>query len=526
MGRAHLGALVGLLGLSLAVPTSGAVVDAGMVAVEVDANPTPDCVADLGALDELCPVAWDQGDAPLPGDDRITVAKYIDEARVILRVPGVPAGHVGVNLSEVRVQHPANRILNSTWLQVNDTLPPEVRHYVAFESRPRRDNVTGTWQDSDEWGVFLPLNVTGEPIAWVAVCWDICQISNHENYFQGDEDGFRPFPSNVFLGDGGDTDHYLRRKADEVGACLIPQVMPAPSCLVLSAAREQMEPALGLYESLTPTVAVGFQFNRTVVQVTPPPASPLGDAGSTAPLAPSAAAGAAGAPGGLQEQFGPEPAEETLPAASRLPLAPARGAESEPGPASPASVLTTTSPALLPWVLGAGLVGFAWLLYHRLRRERALEQVTRRRIHDMIREEPGIRLGTIAGRLDLAYPTVEQHMRVLERFGLVAKQGNGQKHYFVLGAQPKEELQLHVELLATPSVRAVYEFLHAHGREADLSSLIGALGLSPSTVSEAASKLSGAGVIERVRVHRRVVLRLPRGTAPPEGPPARGFRLS
>lgn len=121
---------------------------------------------------------------------------------------------------------------------------------------------------------------------------------------------------------------------------------------------------------------------------------------------------------------------------SGLAAANAGGTMELAGPASPevavASRRAGGSPEANAWqeflsVIAAMvlLAGPGWLLYHRIHREKILEQPERQRIHDLVLASPGIRIADLPGKTALHYSTCAYHVRMLARFGLLATQKVG-----------------------------------------------------------------------------------------------------
>jgi DNA-binding MarR family transcriptional regulator len=178
-------------------------------------------------------------------------------------------------------------------------------------------------------------------------------------------------------------------------------------------------------------------------------------------------------------------------------------------------------PAVQPHLLLLAAAGAALLLggalYHRITRNAALEQESRRRVYGAIVAKPGVRVGTLACRLGMDYNSAKRHTHVLERLGFVRGVGAGQKHWFASGAMPHPEAQLRADALTSPAARDVYRLLLERG-PTDLPALGEALGLAPSTVSTVAAKLTRAGLVARRRDRRRVVLEVARALAAPLAP--------
>ncbi|HVL87114.1 MAG TPA: transcriptional regulator [Candidatus Thermoplasmatota archaeon] len=199
------------------------------------------------------------------------------------------------------------------------------------------------------------------------------------------------------------------------------------------------------------------------------PSSSRADKEST-PSIPSAAD-----PRGVLPGYGPADS-----GSSRGSLAAARPAPPAPSPAEAWSALLT-------------LAALAGGLYHRISRERALEQETRRSVYELIRREPGLRTGTVAARLGLSYKTVGAHLRYLAQFGYVEGIGDGQRRYFATGSISSADKRLHLAA-SRPASRLVLEFVRERKTVA-LADLRAALAMPKATATSAVRALQAAGLV-------------------------------
>ncbi len=76
---------------------------------------------------------------------------------------------------------------------------------------------------------------------------------------------------------------------------------------------------------------------------------------------------------------------------------------------------------LVSVLVGLGAIG----LYHKLSKDRALEHPARRRILELLADEPGLGTGDVARELEVAYRTARHHLEVLARFDLVVQAKRG-----------------------------------------------------------------------------------------------------
>lgn len=500
-------ALVLLSFLAAAMPASADsiyVLDAGPARVELDGTAATACDGGAG----LCVLHHEDHGTTAPGDDEVVIASYIREARVDLEPPVGPEPPVtGINFSELRVGHPAWGVLNQTWVRANDTLPGVVKQYVTLEARHRQIvDDDGTWHDdTTKYGDFvvvhLPFEVGHMDRVDAGVCWYPCYSDFPQLYSDEDEVGV----NDVHLGDDGDTDSYVQIEIDALTACWFDYVgVPEAVCDARAAPRGPLLEGAALVASVTPSARLGFRLERAAVGDAPDARVARADeVGEAAPgeagLAPVPSR--AGADGLLLGGGADAPARS---------LATSVKGEPSPWPASPPALEgfvegAAREPGMLLLLVAGAAALLLGALYHRIARERALEQDTRRRIFEVIGAEPGVRVGTLAQRLGLAYKSVQRHVQLLEEMGYVQGSGAGQRRYVVAGQMPAAEAAVLTTALCNPAARAVYEHVVAHGAS-DMGSLGSALGLAPSTLSMAAARLRVAGLVASRRHGKRVVL--------------------
>jgi DNA-binding transcriptional ArsR family regulator len=69
----------------------------------------------------------------------------------------------------------------------------------------------------------------------------------------------------------------------------------------------------------------------------------------------------------------------------------------------------------------------------------ALAEPTRRRILDLLREQPRL-VGELADLLKMSQPGVSKHLRVLREVGLVRVRQDAQRHWYELRPEPLQEV--------------------------------------------------------------------------------------
>ncbi|HVL87048.1 MAG TPA: hypothetical protein VM681_03430 [Candidatus Thermoplasmatota archaeon] len=179
-------------------------------------------------------------------------------------------------------------------------------------------------------------------------------------------------------------------------------------------------------------------------------------------------------------------------------LAVEAGARSSPLAAAQALAegRATVPPAALPAIafLLAAFLLLAWALYRKLEGHDALAQSTRRTIHELVKERPGVTAGGIARAVDLNRRTVLHHLHVLcESRLLTAERIGGQVRYFVTGSVDEVDRRSAV-VLATERARAVFAAMRA-SPHATLDELSAATGIARSTVAFHATRLRRAGLL-------------------------------
>lgn len=74
----------------------------------------------------------------------------------------------------------------------------------------------------------------------------------------------------------------------------------------------------------------------------------------------------------------------------------------------------------------------------------ALAEPTRRRILDLLREQPRL-VGELAQLLKISQPGVSKHLRVLREVGLVRVRQDAQRHWYELRLEPLTEIDAWLE---------------------------------------------------------------------------------
>jgi predicted transcriptional regulator len=497
---AWLVALVATLALPLAGAETYTLADAGVVALEVDAESMDDCATAFWLAP--CVAAYGDAGTMAVGDDEAAVGQHVEEVRLVVR--GVPASDVEADLSTLEVSHPLFRVLNATWVDANDSLPDAAKAFVTLESRP-------TSNEAAKWGLFIlfhpppgtqvPGTSEGVGDVWVGACYDPCATSN-SSFLASDEDSVQPFPHNVWLQDAN-SDAYAHAYVEAATTCWYPDAMPAAACDALAAARPNLEAIVGAIASLTPEADLGFELGITSVHFEPSASAAPGTSG-----APDATSGRGERSGVLSPSDAPRPGAVGGAVVGLQAPKPVEGnvmghwAALFGESSSPWGVSRTASIVAAVAALAASI---AVVLYHRIVRARALEQATRRKVYDSIAAAPGIRVGTLASHLELNYNTTLHHVRLLRETGLVEGFGSGQTRLFVRGASLGMAQKEAAVAAASPVAARVLRHVEARGA-VDFVGLREELGLPKSSASEAVSRLCQAGLVEKRRLGGRLLV--------------------
>lgn len=194
------------------------------------------------------------------------------------------------------------------------------------------------------------------------------------------------------------------------------------------------------------------------------------------------------------------------------------------GSPRPEQASTTSSPlepgtlAALGGILALGVTAAAagarprrWLpapllgLFHRIDRDELLDHPTRRRIHDLVADEPGIHFSELRRRTDTSPGNLDHHLhRMVEEGLLEHHESAGYRCFFLPGAIP-DEIAETLDRVRSPTARRVLAHL-ASNRATTGAELAEALGRAPSTIAYHVDRLSDAGLVDREDSGDRVEL--------------------
>lgn len=479
--------------------------------VRADMNSSESC--NVGVDDELCAATWSTNDTLEPGDDAISFNKTVDQVSV--RLWETPDGHpqsLEIQPGSWSVGNPVFMPLNETWKDADAALPAAAHDYVSLDStyRPPYDTFAPTWGLSVvvKYPAGIPGDATGgkdSERVWV-LCWDIGCSNARWGYFTSDEHRIQADPGIAGTEPWGSDEWMENDFAGPYGAITCKRAVQEIECpdWAIAPVRTTAAIQVNASEDFTPDVQTFARTDHASLKLGPSRPQPASATGSFA--------GGVGHRDVLPAKerrpesstLHPEPA--TIPPGSPPFMEPVHS--SSPLGASATSVSWASIKGPLPVAsrIGAMLVAGAAVLciigglflYTRLQRGRILEHTIRRRIYEAICQNPGIRVGTLASRLELHHNAVLYHVRILEQAGLVKAAGLTKRQYVPAGKLSRDEEARCTGALAVPSARAVYEHLRTHG-PADLSALALGTGLGYSTVSEVVAVLCSASLTERYR---------------------------
>lgn len=169
-----------------------------------------------------------------------------------------------------------------------------------------------------------------------------------------------------------------------------------------------------------------------------------------------------------------------------------------------ASVASISVVALLALLLVKAGVGLP--LYSRLSKDELLDNDTRRRVYEVLQEDPGLRLSEVARRADCSTSTARYHLRRLKREDMVRAAGEPRmQRWFPAGDMGTQAMEREA-VLAIGSSREVYDAIRDNPG-ASLGEIAEAVGTSSPAAHKVVKRLVDAGLVVKERDGRRVALR-------------------
>ena len=181
----------------------------------------------------------------------------------------------------------------------------------------------------------------------------------------------------------------------------------------------------------------------------------------------------------------------------------------------------TTAPLAAVLAIGVALFLAKLLLplYHRFKKKTALDNPTRQKVYELLRDAPGSSAAELGERSALHVTTVKYHLDVLRRLGMVGEQTvDGRRRFFSYENGDRAEM-LERALLDEPAARAVYQqIIKAPGRP--FIEVAKALGMRKEHVHYHVQKLSKHGLIaDKWEGGRRLLFPSTPPAAAPAQPP-------
>lgn len=137
-------------------------------------------------------------------------------------------------------------------------------------------------------------------------------------------------------------------------------------------------------------------------------------------------------------------------------------------------------------------------LFTRIANERLLDHPVRRRIHDLINEEPGIHARQIGLRLDIAGNTATHHLNRLVTAGYLGQRRIGAYRCYFPRTGLDDRVQDAIPALKSSGSKAILNAIHQQGNPS-FTALMQATGLSYATSHHHATRLWKAGLISSER---------------------------
>lgn len=167
------------------------------------------------------------------------------------------------------------------------------------------------------------------------------------------------------------------------------------------------------------------------------------------------------------------------------------------------SVASISVVALLALLLVKAGVGIP--LYSRLTKGELLDNDTRRRVYEVLQEDPGLRLSEVARRAGCSTSTARYHLRRLQREDMVRAAGEPRmQRWFPSGDMGKRAMEREA-VLAIGNSREVYRAIQANPGSS-LGEVADAIGTSSPAAHKVVDRLIEAGLVAKERDGRRVAL--------------------
>lgn len=509
--------------LSVLLTVGGAdartVVDTDLLTARADMNSNHDCT--VGIDPELCAATWDRNGTADTRDDTISFNKSVNDIAIRTQpLPGRDPQTIDIQPSALSIENPLFGPINDTWKQANSSLPASVHDHVSLDSsgRPGYEFAPPTWGLS----VNAATGLSDSQRVWV-LCWDLSCGNVWWGFFSSNGTTISGSPSTLSTGSGAWKSHdWLETNVSgPTGLLACRRVIQELECPDWAFAPERTISGKVVNETVnaTPDIQTFAGADRTSLDFGPRSLKnesanrtgtgkgyhadhPQGERPRTHESEPEGPTDRSWTQGSPPTPHKTPVSIHQISSSSARALPPSR-----PPPAGVAAFIASG--------IALGLIAGALGLYTRLRRDRALVNATRKQIYEMICQNPGIRVGTIASRLAIDAKTVSYHARMLEtKFGLIKSAQNGPTQLLPIGKLTPAQEAIVTGVLASALTKSVYDHLRASG-PAEVSAIAKALGRSYSTVAAAVRNLRNAHLVERRREGKRLLVSIaPGGDGP------------
>lgn len=476
----------------------------------------------LGVGQDICVATIDLAHGTSLGSDSANATYVIQNASLRLRTPpGLPPLNVSMQPSSLIIYHPANHVLNATWIALNDSLPGPAMSFVTLESRE-----INTGQDPEPRGFVVVLQSPyplSAPIlgsdrttfSESTYSWDCSDyFTSYGNWDKAcSYDYVEPLPNGI-----SNYDHTHRMLG--VPASILPCAagytnIDSSACPAFGDSAMVSDWGAEIADSQTPDIAVGETVQEVTVQTTPyhePPNAPTHGDGAHSHIGvagPHSPAGTVRSEKASSPRATPRPSsgDSTKRQTHTIVVPPKGHGSTSPrgGPSGPGWKAAVGAVVVAATLLTA--IGFA--LYHRVRRSTVLENPNRRRAYELIKSEPGKTAGAMAKALGLNYVTTKRHLGILRSHHLIESHREpgaaSQQRYFLNGGSYTSSEKDRILALSSGQAKPVFDYIALH-RRVEFQRIVKDLRIPYASASRTVASLVEARLVQKDRVGGRLVV--------------------